>query len=177
MFSWHVAITKPFSELIAERHLEQQAFQAFNPKCLISRIVRNRQVMTLKPYFPGYCFINFDPDLDGWQRINSTRGIQTLIYASPERPARVPVDVMDVLISKCSGDVVSAETTDQHLSKLIPIGATVRVSSGPLEGRTARVAWSHNQRVAVLLSFLGVPRRIELPSRAVDVVASQAVSK
>lgn len=171
MFSWHVATTKPFSELIAEKHLEQQNFQPFSPKCLIARIVRNRRVITEKPYIPGYIFINFDDDADNWQAINATRGIQSLILSGPEKPATIRQPAMDVLIDKCSGSLVNPDAVDLELSKLIPIDATVRVNTGPLEGRVGPVRWSHNQRVAVLLTFLGSTREIELAAKAVDVVA------
>jgi transcription antitermination factor NusG len=78
---------------------------------------------------------------------------------------------MQVLIDRCSGgQYVAPEHIDQAISKLIPIGALVRVVDGPFEGMRAPVHWSHHQRVSVLLSFLGVPRKIDLPARSVEVV-------
>jgi transcription antitermination factor NusG len=175
MFAWHVATTKPFSELIAERHLDQQGFQPFSPRCLVSRISKNRRITVEKPYISGYIFINFDPELDNWQAINHTRGIATLILAGPERPAIVKQDAMDVLIDRCSGgNIVAPEIVDHHLAKLIPVGATVRITTGPLDGYSGPVRWSHNHRVAVLLKFLGISREVDIPAKAVEVVHAAA---
>jgi transcription antitermination factor NusG len=172
MFAWHVATTRPFSELIAERHLEQQRFQAFNPKCLDMRIVRGRRVTVEKPYIPGYIFINFDDTAENWQSINYTRGIISLIYASPEHPAVVKPDAMQILIDRCSGgQYITEHEIDQHIAKLVPIAATVRITSGPFDGLHGIVKWSHHHRVAVLMRFLGVVREIDISAKAVEVIS------
>jgi len=171
MFAWHVAVTKPFGELQAERHLENQQFQAFNPKAMIQRIVRNRKITVEQPYIPGYIFIRFDADDRSWLAINNTRGVHQLLYAAPEVPAVVRQDAMDILLDRCSGGCyVGAEFIDTELSKLIPVGVDVQITTGPFEGHNGTVHWSQHERVSVVLSFLGHPRKIAFPANAVAVL-------
>jgi transcriptional antiterminator RfaH len=173
MITWHVAITKPFQELIAERHLAQQAFQPFNPKVVVTKIVRNRETAIKSPYIPGYIFIRFDEDDERWKSINSTRGIRQLILAGSEKPAMVRDDAMQILIDRCSGsDIVTASQVDHALAKLIPIGSIVHVKTGPFTGMKGIVEWTYNERVNVLLAFLGAVRGIHMPAKAVEVVAT-----
>lgn len=174
-FSWHVAITRPLKEFVAEDQLQQQGFQPFNPKVLSTKLIRNRHHTIRAPYIPGYIFINFDDDDDAWRTINSTRGIQTLMLAAPERPAIVHAQAMAVLIDKCSGsDIVDATHVDQALAKLVPIGATIRIATGPFEGIRGIVRWTRLDRIAVLMSFLGYKRPIVMPANAVEVVRPQS---
>jgi transcriptional antiterminator RfaH len=169
MFAWHVALTLPFQELIAERNLARQEFQPFNPKIVITKTIRNRDHTIRAPYIPGYIFIRFEDDDDRWRAINQTRGVRQLMLAAPERPAIVREDAMAILIDRCSGsDVVSPTQVDTALAKLVPVGAAVRISAGPFEGLKGIVRWSHLDRVTVLLSFLGAQRPIVVPANTVD---------
>jgi transcriptional antiterminator RfaH len=170
MFGWHVAVTHPVKEFQAEENLRGQGFQPFVPKVISTKLIRNRHHTIRAPYIQGYVFINFDDTEPSWRSINSTRGIQHLMLAAPEKPATVQADAMAVLIDRCSGsDIVDAHHVDQELAKLVPIGSIIEVTDGPFEGNTAKVRWTHMDRVIVLMRFLGYTRKIDMPANSVRV--------
>lgn len=162
MLAWHVAVTKPFAELVAERQLAKQPqFQPFNPKVQITKVVRNREHVIRAPYIPGYIFVRFDVDDDRWKTINTTRGIHQLMLAAPDKPATVRDEAMAVLLDRCSGsDIVSASVVDHALAKLIPVGAMVTLKPLDLDGT---VELSQNDRLTIVMSFLGALRRVTVP--------------
>lgn len=168
MLTWHVAATKPFCEMIAEEGLKKKGFAPFNPKCYVQRVVRGRRTWTERCYIPGYIFIRFDPVEDRrWPQINYVRGVASLLYSASERPAPIREQAMNVILERCNGDVVKAEDIDLALSRVVPIGAMVRVQEGTFEGFVGRVAWSHEDRVKVVLSLFGRDTKVALPTKHV----------
>lgn len=166
MLSWHVATTKPFSEMVAEEGLRRKGFQPFNPKCYTQRIVRGARTWTERPYIPGYIFVRFDANEDvRWPDINFVRGIQTLLYSASEKPAPIRDAVMAVLLERCNGDRVKAEELDAALVKFFVVGSDVRVTEGAFAQHVGRVAWNEKDRVRVVLSLFGRPTNVSLPSR------------
>lgn len=168
MISWHVATTKPFSEMIAENGLRNKGFFPFNPKVYTQRIVRGARTWTERPYIPGYIFVRFDPDEDSnWPQINFVRGVQTLLYSASERPAPIKDAAMAVLLDRCNGDRVKAEDIDFALSKVFPVGSSVRLVDGAFSQFVGKVAWSDQDRVKVVLSLFGRQAKLTMPSRFV----------
>jgi len=168
MLSWHVAQTKPFSEMIAETGLRDKGFQPFNPKVCNQRIVRGARTWTERPYIPGYIFVRFDPSEDvHWPKINYIRGIQSLLYSASEKPAPIKDAAMAVLLDRCNGDRVKAEDLDFALSKVFLVGTDVRVVDGTFSELVGRVLWSDRYRVKVLLSLFGRPTNVSLLSKHV----------
>lgn len=166
--SWHIASVKPFSEMIAENGLRSKGFQPFNPKVYTQKIVRGARTWTERPYISGYIFIRFDANEDTrWPTINYVRGIQTLLYSGPERPAPIKDAAMAVLLDRCNGDRVKAEDIDLALSKVCPVGSMVRVVDGTFTDFVGKVAWSDQDRVKVVLSLFGRQTKVAMPSRAV----------
>ncbi len=171
MLAWHVATTKPFSEMLAEEGLRRKGFQPFNPKVYIERVVRGARTWTERCYIPGYIFVRFDPLEDiHWPTINFVRGIQTLLYSASEKPAPIRDVAMGVLLDRCNGDRVKAEDIDLAISKVVPVGVDVRVKEGMFSEHVGKVVWSDGDRVKVLLSIFGRPTRASLSTKAVEMV-------
>lgn len=171
--AWHVATTKPFSDLIAERDLERQGFTPFNPKVRIERVVRGQRIIREVPYIPGYIFVHFDVEDWQWRKINTTRGIRSVMYSSAEVPAVVRSDAMSVLLERCNGQYVRESEVgaiDDAIRRVVWKGAQVRVNEGPLEGRRGSVTWAAHDRVKVLMLFLGTSREIEMAASDVAVL-------
>lgn len=133
--------------------------------------MRGQRVITERPYIPGYIFVRFDPVEDNWQPINWTRGIETLMYGTVEKPARVRDDAIQILIDRCDGGYVKEEEIDLAWSKLVPVGSTVQMIEGPFAGHRGKVTWSKDDRVRVLMTLLGGQRELKMKSAAVQVVA------
>lgn len=171
MHAWYVAATLPGEGLRAEEHLDRQGFQSFNPLCATTKIVRGARVIRQTPYIPGYIFVRFDVHEDPWRKIYSTRGIKTLLGGNPERPTPVREDAMAILLDKCNGKIVKAEHVDAALSRIVPVGSTVRIVEGPFNGHEAKVTWSHDDRVTAIMSLFGRPCELKLRSSDVQMVA------
>ena len=169
--SWHVARTKNFSEMIAEKALRDKGFSSFNPKCYTERFTRGRRVLTERCYIPGYIFIQFDPvEQPNWPSINYTRGIHSLLYMGPEKAAPIRDSAMNIILDRCNGDRVKAEDIDFAISKIIPVGANVKIVDGPFAGFEGPVKWSDGQRIKVLLSLFGRPMQTGFKSKHVELV-------
>lgn len=170
MLAWYVAITLQLSELIAEQNLRRQNFSPFLPRVRETRITRGREVTTVKPYIPGYIFVRFDRETDDWGRINSTRGVRSLMCNSPELPTRVRDQAMAAVLERCDGQYVIAEEIDETLMAFFPVGSMVKVVEGPLAGQIGKVQLSYADRVRVLFHIFGRQTKVEMAAAAVDLV-------
>lgn len=170
MINWYCATTLPFGELQAEKHLKDQGFDPFLPKCEVTTLSRNSERTTRRPYIVGYIFFPWDLADPKWRVINSTRGIRQIMYGAHEKPAPIRQDAMQVLLDRCNGSIVKREEIDRAISKVIWKDAEVRVTDGPLMGLRGKVTWSDNDRVKVLMSLFGRPSDVELSKKNLEVV-------
>ena len=76
---WYVVQTHPNKENLALFHLNRQGFQVWLPR--VERVVKHaRQVKRVhRPLFPGYLFVNLDPENAAWRVINGTIGVLQII--------------------------------------------------------------------------------------------------
>lgn len=151
--NWACAQTYPLQEARALRHLKQQKFEAFFP-FFFSSDKRGTQVR-IRPLFPGYIFVDI-PDTRRWTVIQNTRGILKLLTTTAcgdgyRQPVRMPKSFIDSL-SRCF-------IPNKEYGELAK-GTLVEIKGGSLEGRSAIVAWSENDRVGILLQMLG--RQVEI---------------
>lgn len=152
---WYCAQTLPFGELTAEKHLQQQGFQPFNPRCEVAKVIKGREVITRKPWLAGYIFIPFDIEEPNWPRINNTRGVKRLMPEWMERPSPVRDDAMQVLLDQCNGQVVKATEVDRAIAKVLWPGALVKAHDGPFAGFNGTVEWTDKDRAKVLMFIFG----------------------
>src|SRR6056297_1872092 len=105
-FEWCAAQLKPNALSIAERHLSRQGFTTFCPKRREDQRRGTKFVKQTVPLFPGYLFVQFDPEAADWRRVNSTRGVTRLITDTRGRPAVMPKAFMSALLARCAnGDL------------------------------------------------------------------------
>jgi len=154
--TWFLAQVKPNCEALAQRNLARQGFEAFLPQEEVTREMRGRFVTKLRPVFPGYIFVAFDPERGHWRSINGTYGIARLVSFGSQ-PAAVPTGLVDQLKSRC---------TDGGL--LIPMekihaGDQVMLTKGPFHNLIAEVEeLTPDRRVWVLLDVMGGERRVSV---------------
>lgn len=146
---WYAVHTQPSAEPRAQRNLERQGWRCYCPR--LARTVRSgRRMMTrLQPLFPGYVFIECDPDASRWQSVDSTFGVKGIVKTG-DRPAPLPKGVVETLIAMAD----SAGTTN-FASKLSE-GENVQFVAGPLTGLIGKLAHlDPTGRITVLLQLLG----------------------
>jgi transcriptional antiterminator RfaH len=152
--AWFLAQIRPNSAQIALRNLARQGFATFFPQEEGTRRSRGRFEPVLKPLFPSYLFVRFDPALGHWRAINSTHGLTRLVSFAAT-PAPVPEDLVTRLQQRCDAT-----------GKLLPPrafepGDSVRLTSGPFADFVATVdSLSPDRRVWVLLDLMGRQTRV-----------------
>ena len=141
---------------MAERNLHRQGFESFLPMHKITKHKYNRYVSDLRPLFPGYMFVAFDPDRGPWRQINSTIGVSKLVSFGGQ-PNPVPTDLISGLKLRCNSD-----------GKLLPPnqlnnGDAVQLLTGPFSNYIAKVETiDAEQRVWVLMELMGRVTRISV---------------
>ena len=148
--AWFAAQLKPNGYAKAKHNLARQGYETFMP--LVERVVSHARTKkrVMRPLFPGYIFITFDPEQTQWRSINNTFGVSSLIMARTNSPARVPDSLMTTLLAGCdvSGHILPPEKLNA--------GDKVRIISGAFEGTFAEVQRaSEGERVRLLLDIMG----------------------
>jgi len=166
MKHWHVLKTCPRQELWAYDNLRNIGFLAFWPRFMYERRKGMKKIQALKPVFPSYMFVAFDPDVDEWKKINRAYGVQKIIMCGDYIPF-VP-DAFIENMMKIARDGIMKEK--DNLS--VQVGDRVKIVSGPLNGLDGICQLSESSRVSILLSLLGKENRVTLTPEQVIVIKS-----
>ncbi len=164
MTGWFAVYTRPRAEATALEHLQRQSYEVYLPRHLKRRRHSRRTEFVLAPLFPRYLFVAFDKLHQRWRPILSTVGVCDLVRQG-ERPADVPAGLIEELrASERQGSF----DHDVEIRK-IRLGDPVRVTAGPFADIMGRFyGMASEERVFVLLDFLGRSVKAQLPNTAVD---------
>lgn len=160
MRHWYAVLTKPRQEYIALAQLERQSYEACLPLARERKRARGQYVWQIVPLFPRYLFVSLEIGRDNTAPIRSTIGCCGLVRIGLQ-PARLPEGVVEALRDRSNADgCVSLAESDWHC------GQRLQVSEGPFAGIEAIFqARSSEERVRVLLQWLGGVRDVELPDQ------------
>lgn len=148
--------------MTAERVVSSAGFDVFNPKIITVRErSRGRTSEIIRPYVPGYMFVRFDIEHEGWQRINRMpgSGVRSLMYAADEVPAAVRDEALLPLMALCRDGYVIEREAD---ALLVAVGQTVKILEGPFAGFSGPVESAAGWRIHVLVKIFGRDTRVEL---------------
>ncbi|HEY1980230.1 MAG TPA: transcriptional activator RfaH [Xanthobacteraceae bacterium] len=161
--SWYVVHTRPREELKAFEHLRRQSYEVYLPR-FAKKIRHARRVeRVLRPFFPRYCFISLNLEVQGWRSIRSTVGVDDLVRFG-EQPTPVPPGVIEELKNHEDADGCIGFNRQKQLKK----GDKVVVLSGPfsrLLGLCESV--SDDERISILLDLLGRKVRVFIETETV----------
>jgi transcriptional antiterminator RfaH len=164
--SWFAVQSQAHAEEKAARHLGNQGFKAYLPR--YRRRIRHarRNMMVLRPLFPGYLFVNLDPEMCRWRAVNGTIGVREILTNGD-----VPLAVPDAIIAE-----IMAREDETGAVKLAPPsflrGQTVRLLEGPLADMNGLFEEMRDETRAVLLvSLLGRQVRMQVSIAAVTAAA------
>jgi len=147
---WFVAQIKPNGFATASSNLQRQGFETFMP--MQARTVRHarKESHVLRPLFPGYIFVSFDPLVTQWRAINNTVGVVNLLTGRANAPQRAPKEMMVALMNGCDakGNILQ--------QKCFHAGDKVRLVGGPFRDALAEVTKaSGGERVRLLFDLMG----------------------
>ena len=164
--AWFVVQTQPHGEVKAKRHLTNQGFVPYLP--VYRRRVRHarRNELVLRPLFPGYLFVQLDPELHRWRSINGTVGVQRIL-TDGDTPRQVPERIIEEIVRR---------EDEEGAVKLAPPtfapGQAVRLTDGPFADVSALFEEARDDnRVILLLSLLGRKVRVQA---SVDEVTAES---
>lgn len=145
---WRVIRVHPRAEYLAAAELIRDGHEVFFP-CLTVAYARAGHSDT--PLFPGYLFIRFDLERDGWPSFRPAHRVAGWVNFHGEVPA-IPKDIVDALALR-----LDEKTGGQGLWRRFQVGDRVKVVAGALEGlgEVVEEAKTPNGRAKVLLEFMG----------------------
>ena len=151
MSNWLLLQVKPKQEARALENLQRQGGECYCPKILIEKLSRGKRIEVEEALFPGYLFINVQPEQNGltYTSIRSSRGVSKIVGFGAE-----PIKVPETLIAQ----IKYREQADSmgFIAKDLPQpGDSINILQGPFKGLKA--VFSHTdgmQRSIVLINLL-----------------------
>ena len=162
-WQWFVVHTHVRRETLALAHLRRQQFETFLP------MIHTRTPgghLALRPLFPRYLFVQFDPDIVQWRPICSTYGVKRLISTDAEHPVALPFGTVESL----KDQVVALDLPEPFPDGVVLIdpGTTVVVKRGPLVGHEGICLWSDGRRTRLLMQVMGGSVQVTFSRSAIE---------
>jgi transcriptional antiterminator RfaH len=157
---WYALRSKPNKEEALSRELLARSYDVFYPQIRVQPV--NPRSRRVRPYFPGYMFINIDLSVVGFSALAWLPHSYGLVFFGPD-----PALVSDTLIAALRRHVDAVNAAGGELFDGMKQGEAVSIQAGPFTGYEAifDARLPGNQRVRVLLKLLTknqVP--LELPA-------------
>lgn len=159
---WWCLHTKPRQEKATARELREQGVVYYLPQVVKeSRTPQGRRLQSVAPLFAGYVFLYGDPR-DRLAALRGNRLVNVLEVVDQDDLVR---DLRQIHKMLSSGLTVSAEPA-------VPVGAKVRIATGPLTGIVGTVIrrGKRDQFVAVV-QFLGRGATVDLQDWQVETIS------
>jgi len=157
--SWYALRSKPRKEEVLWQQLLAREYEVFYPRLRVHPV--NPRSRKLRPYFPGYMFVQVDLEETGLSTFKWMPHAIGLVSFDNE-PATVP----DNLIYEVRKRVEEIAAAGGEFYDGLKQGDPVRISSGPFEGYEAifdtRLPGSERVRVLIqMLSDRNIPVEIK----------------
>lgn len=146
---WYALSVKPHKERSVHQLLRSRDVEVYFPTIRVKP--KNPRAAKIRPYFPGYMFVNVNLGEVGVNAFEWTPGTRGLVSYGGE-PAAVPPH----LISELQQRLTEIESQGGLVLDGLKKGDRVRIISGPFEGYEAifDLRLPGKERVQVLLAFL-----------------------
>ena len=162
---WLLLQVKASQEKRAIDNLEYQGADCYCPMISLEKIVSGKRITVEEALFPGYVFVNSDPEQDGlnYTTLRSTRGVQKVVSFGP-----APVVVPEILIDQLKRRELSHNDSDRHSAAPIK-GDKLRVLAGAFKGLEAVFSESDgSMRSVIMISMLHKEVMVTVPNADLD---------
>lgn len=166
---WYTLHSKPNKEALLWEQLELLNLKCYYPRLKVKPI--NPRSRKIRPYFPGYLFVNVDLELTGVSTLNWMPFASGLVSFDGS-PAVVSEAVISSLRQRI-GDILDAQ---DELFNSIKSGDKVLIQAGPLQGFEAifDVRLPGKERVQLLLKLLnGRQVRLQVDANTIQKLRSK----
>ena len=154
---------EPHMETCVAGQLGFHQIEIFYPTCQVRPV--NPRSRKIRPYFPGYLFVNLEPGSTGSSIIKWMPGVVGLVCFD-NYPAPVPESLIAAIKQHVQKAAISG-----YASSRFKRGEAVQVTGGPLEGLRGIFDLSQpgSQRTRILLKIMGEHyTRVLLPAGFIE---------
>lgn len=153
---WLVATTHTHKESLALANLRQQGYAPYCPMIQRTRSHARRKEQVLRPLFPGYVFVGFNPNSDRWGPIQSTRGIRNVLRFGGQPGVLDGAFVRAIRSRERDGAIPLPKPA-------FAAGEEVRLVSGPFDGLIGTIlSVNTGGRLTVLMDLLWRSVRVQI---------------
>ncbi len=142
MENWFVVNTKPKKEFQVEKIFTEAGFLIYCPKYAGER--------TVKPFFPGYCFLFFDHPAE-LRLVSYTRGVKKVV-GNRQGPIAIPAETLELIRGRERDGLIELQKygAEPH------VGDEIEVAEGPLRGLKGifQKEVGEKERVMILMSYV-----------------------
>lgn len=155
--NWYALRCKPRKEDVVWRQVQNQGFLVFYPRLKVVPV--NPRSRKIKPYFPGYIFVQANLEQIGKSAFQWMPHTLGLVSFGGEA-ATVPENLLNEIRARV--DAINA--AGGEVFEDLKVGEQVRISNGPFSGYEAifDARLPGSVRVRVLLELLGSRRQVPL---------------
>ena len=142
MKKWYVINTKPKKEFQVERLFMEGGFEIYTP-----RYVQDKQI---KPFFPGYQFVNFEYP-EQYRIVKYTRGVKRII-GNESGPIPISNEVINQIRAREVNGVIELEKYGLEPG----LGDEIEVMEGAMKGLRGvfHKELTDKERVIILLNYV-----------------------
>lgn len=164
---WYVIKSKPRKERVLYREVRSRKIECFFPWIAVKPV--NPRSAKIRPYFPGYLFVQVALDEVGLSTFSWMPFSQGLVSFGGD-PATVP----DTLISALKKRMQEIHDKGESNYAQIKAGAPLRIIDGPFQGYDAifDMQLDGDDRVRILLQMLN-NRRVPVEMHAGQIVQTK----
>jgi len=161
--SWYVLQSKPNKEDFLFSQLQQRDIEVYYPRLRVEPV--NPRSRKVRPFFPGYLFVNVDLEQTPLSSIAYVPGINRVV-SFDQKPAIVPDEIIQAIIQNVER---INENPDMQYNQLQP-GDPVTIQNGPFEGYEAifDTRLKGSERIRLLVKLLqGQQIRVQVDKKMV----------
>lgn len=169
---WHVVQVQPRQEFkVRDAIGDELGFPVFVPKERAWCVKRGLRVISLRPLFSGYDFVEVDPYRQDWQRLLDVDGIIDVLGRPRGDERRLPSWVKTRWITEMRhAEKIGLFDRTKPEPDGFAIGEAVRVTTGPFNGFHAAIVSFHarmksataRKRAKIQLEFFGRMMSVEM---------------
>ena len=148
--NWLLLQVKPKQEVRALENLHRQGGECYCPKILIEKLSRGKRIEVEEALFPGYLFINVQPEQNGltYTSIRSSRGVSKIVGFGAE-PIKVPETLIEQIKYREQADSMG------FIAKDLPQpGDNINILQGPFKGLKAVFSHTDGMQRSIVLIFV-----------------------
>lgn len=161
---WIVAQTGGGGEYAATAALRERGYDAYYPRCVVTRNHSRKLVPIEVPLFPRYLFVRDCYSRDSIRRI---RGVQSVLMVGDRYSTMRDTDMDAIRARENSAGLVEIEGA--ATPRRLRLGQSVTIASGPYEGIAAAfVCYRGRDRAEIMLRLLGGERMARISVDALD---------